>query len=177
MNDHSDNRNKTKCTAGRRTFLKGAIAALGALIALVTGLPFLRTLFPPARSGKTEWNSVTGVNSLPIGRPVNLNFSSISQDAYIRGTHVHSLWVIKHSPNNTTVFSPVCTHLGCYYTWDSKLSRFECPCHGSVFSINGTVLSGPAPRPLDTLPHKIEKGVLYVKWEEFKPGVPRKIRV
>ena len=43
----------------------------------------------------------------------------------------------------------VCTHLGCLYAWSEVTSRFECPCHGSKFELNGTFIEGPAPRGLD----------------------------
>jgi nitrite reductase/ring-hydroxylating ferredoxin subunit len=42
--------------------------------------------------------------------------------------------------------STVCTHLGCIVK--PTESGFECPCHGSRFAGNGTVVKGPAPRPL-----------------------------
>lgn len=90
---------------------------------------------------------------------------------------VHSVWAVKRPDGDIAVFSPVCTHLGCYYTWNSERGRFECPCHASVFSIDGTVISGPAPRPLDVLPHKVENGVLYVQWKEFKSGAAGKVEV
>ena len=44
-------------------------------------------------------------------------------------------------------FNPACTHLGCAYHWDESPNNFVCPCHASVFSIDGKVLVGPAPRP------------------------------
>lgn len=44
------------------------------------------------------------------------------------------------------VISAVCTHLGCTVQWRER--EFECPCHGSHFLPDGTVVSGPAPRPL-----------------------------
>ncbi len=43
----------------------------------------------------------------------------------------------------------VCTHLGCLYAWVEATHRFECPCHGSKFSLTGKYLAGPAPRSLD----------------------------
>jgi menaquinol-cytochrome c reductase iron-sulfur subunit len=46
-----------------------------------------------------------------------------------------------------------------------------------VFDINGKVLGGPAPRPLDTLPYKIENGRVFVQWEQFKVGTTEKIRI
>ncbi len=44
--------------------------------------------------------------------------------------------------------SAVCTHLGCTPNWSEERNRFECPCHGSIFSDKGTNVSGPAPKPL-----------------------------
>lgn len=43
----------------------------------------------------------------------------------------------------------VCTHLGCLYEWVQVTFRFECPCHGSKFSLTGDYLAGPARRSLD----------------------------
>ena len=57
-------------------------------------------------------------------------------------------------------FAPQCTHLGCAYHWDDPKKQFLCPCHTSVFSIDGAVVSGPAPRPLDRFESKVEKNKL-----------------
>lgn len=43
----------------------------------------------------------------------------------------------------------VCTHLGCLPKWSAENTRFECPCHGSRYEINGKYITGPAPRSLD----------------------------
>lgn len=43
----------------------------------------------------------------------------------------------------------VCTHLGCLYAWVENSHRFECPCHGSKYELDGTFIEGPAPRSLD----------------------------
>ncbi len=55
-----------------------------------------------------------------------------------------------------TAFGPQCTHLGCAYHWEQDKKEFLCPCHTSLFAIDGSVLSGPAPRPLDRYQTKIE---------------------
>ncbi len=42
--------------------------------------------------------------------------------------------------------SLVCTHLGCIVKPGTE--GFECPCHGSRFAADGSVLGGPAPQAL-----------------------------
>lgn len=43
----------------------------------------------------------------------------------------------------------VCTHLGCIYAWNQANERFECPCHGSKYRLDGRRIEDPAPRTLD----------------------------
>ncbi|MGH2538431.1 MAG: ubiquinol-cytochrome c reductase iron-sulfur subunit [Candidatus Promineifilaceae bacterium] len=43
----------------------------------------------------------------------------------------------------------VCTHLGCIYAWVPTNNRFECPCHGSKYRLDGRRIESPAPRTLD----------------------------
>lgn len=42
--------------------------------------------------------------------------------------------------------SGICSHLGCMVAESG--SNFECPCHGSKFNLNGSVLAGPANQSL-----------------------------
>ncbi|MFB7512636.1 FAD-dependent oxidoreductase [Streptomyces sp. NPDC056144] len=42
-----------------------------------------------------------------------------------------------------------CTHMGCELGFNEAERTWECPCHGSRFAENGSVLQGPATRPLE----------------------------
>jgi glycine/D-amino acid oxidase-like deaminating enzyme/nitrite reductase/ring-hydroxylating ferredoxin subunit len=44
--------------------------------------------------------------------------------------------------------SAACTHLGCLVNWNSLERCWDCPCHGSHFAPDGTVLNAPAISPL-----------------------------
>ena len=177
MNADDNDQQSDPIQEARRKFLKIAIAALTFTSGVVLGLPFIRTIYRSAPVKKANWSEVAKLTALPQDRPVSIKFPTLSEDAFVRGHVVRSVWVIKHSETALSVFSPVCTHLGCYFAWNQAAERFECPCHASVFSIDGKVLGGPAPRPLDLLSHKVENNTLFVRWEEFKSGVTEKLQV
>lgn len=44
--------------------------------------------------------------------------------------------------------SAACTHLGCHLHWNTFEACWDCPCHGSHFAPDGSVLNSPAIGPL-----------------------------
>jgi menaquinol-cytochrome c reductase iron-sulfur subunit len=162
--------------SARRRFMIWAVGILTSLCGVIVGIPLIGSFLGPAfRTTKPRWIRVADVGTLPVGRPVSLSVVDVQVDAYIRESVIRRLWAVKHSNANVTVFSPICPHLGCQYAWNPASGHFECPCHGSVYAPDGTVLAGPAPRRLDTLPTRIENGGLSVEWMQFRSGTPEKI--
>jgi cytochrome b6-f complex iron-sulfur subunit len=71
--------------------------------------------------------------------------------------------------NGVYAISTVCTHLGCIVT--PTAGGFECPCHGSQFEADGSVVKGPAPRGLPWLLVSARGGTLTVdEGAEAQPG-------
>ena len=65
--------------------------------------------------------------------------------------------------------SALCPHLGCVISSSGR--GFRCPCHGSTFDSHGTVLDGPAPRPLSWLKIGLAPdGQITVDTSERVPG-------
>ncbi len=75
------------------------------------------------------------------------------------------------------IFSPICPHLGCYYSWNESQNRFMCPCHGSQYTFDGTHIAGPAPRGLDPLPLREQSGAAEVMWIVYQSNTPARIVV
>jgi Rieske Fe-S protein len=48
--------------------------------------------------------------------------------------------------------SPRCTHLQCRVRFNEAELTWDCPCHGSRYTVDGDVLHGPATHPLAPVP-------------------------
>jgi menaquinol-cytochrome c reductase iron-sulfur subunit len=158
----------------RRGFVGWAIGIGTGFVTVVLGLPAVAMFFGTAQAQAGDYVDIADVASLPEGEPTGITFAQETVDAYLHELLPHSVWVTKSSDSVVTVFTPVCTHLGCQVAWDKQKKQYVCPCHNSVFALDGKVVSGPAPRALDTLPSKVEKGRLLVQWVNYKPGLPTK---
>jgi glycine/D-amino acid oxidase-like deaminating enzyme/nitrite reductase/ring-hydroxylating ferredoxin subunit len=56
--------------------------------------------------------------------------------------------VYRAEDGSITERSAACTHVGCIVHWNSFEKCWDCPCHGSQFLPDGTVINGPAISPL-----------------------------
>jgi len=61
-----------------------------------------------------------------------------------------SIALYKDENGGIHAVSPVCPHAKCVVGWNSAERSWDCPCHGSRFSVDGDILTGPSK-------HKLEK--------------------
>jgi glycine/D-amino acid oxidase-like deaminating enzyme/nitrite reductase/ring-hydroxylating ferredoxin subunit len=54
--------------------------------------------------------------------------------------------------------SAICSHAGCIVHWNDFEQCWDCPCHGSQFSIDGEPINGPALTPLSEIAPAAESG-------------------
>lgn len=71
-------------------------------------------------------------------------------------------WLVTTEEGDPKAIYMVCTHLGCLYNWEPSTFRFECPCHGSMFTKDGDFIRGPAARSLDFFEVSVEDGTIVV---------------
>ena len=57
------------------------------------------------------------------------------------------VWVVRNSKGVYALIA-ICRHLGCTPNWFQDQQLFKCPCHGSVYNLQGIIIAGPAPRNL-----------------------------
>jgi menaquinol-cytochrome c reductase iron-sulfur subunit len=139
----------------RLTILAGSIA--GALVA-IPSVAFLLGL----RKVPHVWRTVGKLEDFQIGTTVNVAFLDPSPLPWAGVTAQTAAWLRRVSADKFIAFSVDCTHLGCPVRWLQSAELFMCPCHGGVFYANGTVASGPPPKPLTQYPVRVQDGEVQI---------------
>jgi Rieske Fe-S protein len=128
-------RDNDKGLMGRRRFAGLAAGLVLGLFALLTGRLTRRTAELKRKKRRV----------LPATLPEGISF--------------HEGIIAVRKGDRLTLLSAQCTHLGCRIA-ESHNGVLHCPCHGSEFAEDGTVIKGPAARPLKQL-----------KWKRTKEGI------
>jgi 3-phenylpropionate/trans-cinnamate dioxygenase ferredoxin reductase subunit len=72
-----------------------------------------------------------------------------SGEARVLQVDGNKLAVYRDEQGSLHAVSAVCTHLGCLVEWNRAEQSWDCPCHGSRFRPDGSVIQGPAKRELE----------------------------
>lgn len=164
---------------GRRGFLK-RLSALGAIVSAgLVSVPLLRAIFSPTteRLRPVSWVKVADDTALlDIGVPIRVNFVQTVEDAWVESRTLSGVWLYTEDGEKFKAYNGHCTHLGCSYSYDREKKTFFCPCHRGQFDVKtGDVLAGPPPRPLDELEVEVRDASVFVKYKDFRLGVPERI--
>ena len=161
----------------RRSFL-GALLGVGSLfVGTLLSVPLLRfALFPLLRRTTELKNSPVGelqeFSSLtePIMRTIQIE----QIDGWRKAISEKAVYITKDSQGKLCVLTSVCPHLGCTVPWNREKRQFVCPCHGATFSPDGSRVSGPSLRGMDSLETSVADGQLQVRFQYFRQLVSDK---
>jgi glycine/D-amino acid oxidase-like deaminating enzyme/nitrite reductase/ring-hydroxylating ferredoxin subunit len=119
--------------------------AAGMLIAeqILGRTPHWASIYDPARKASDEFNE--GGDSRSLIRRLD-DIKAGEGGILTLGKGKIAVW--KDANGNPQAFSASCTHKGCVVTWNNADQTWDCPCHGSIFAKNGSVIHGPAVEPL-----------------------------
>ena len=118
--------------AARRDFLTSAAMTVTAGTMAFAGVGIIRMPKPGVMPGRSAAIKIGAPGEFPIGDdPVLLSG--------------HNLFIL-HQADGFCAISAVCTHLGCVVA--RSATGFDCPCHGSKFGKDGSLVQGPAGSPL-----------------------------
>jgi menaquinol-cytochrome c reductase iron-sulfur subunit len=158
-----DRSRETPAGSSRRDFLRYGLWVIGGIVSTLVGIPVIGYFISPAlKEEASPWVVAAVADQIPVGKPTQIEYLNRRKDGWVTIEERKAAWVVTKDGRNFTVYDPRCTHLGCAYSWKEDRQGFFCPCHNAVFDIDGEVVSGPPPRPLDRLETKIQDEFLYV---------------
>ncbi len=143
----------------RRTFLSYIVGGISGLIAAAVATPLIGYFLSPGWSKSTSHLiPIASTGDITPQEPVFVTYEERIRDGWYISTLSKGAWVVTKDGKEFVAFDPHCTHLNCPFYWDKGKKRFQCPCHDGRFDIDGKVIGGPPPRPLDRLEIIIQDG-------------------
>lgn len=135
----------------RRSFLDWFLTFTGMGWLCAVLYPVIAYLNPPERTG-------TEVSTIKVGTLDRIPFDSEIRFRF--GTKPALL--IRTSSGEMNAFIAVCTHLDCTVQYRKDMGAIWCACHNGKYDLSGQNLSGPPPRPLESLKVNVSGNDVYV---------------
>jgi Rieske Fe-S protein len=154
----STSNQKGQLSIERREFLKkaGGFAIMG-----LFGTSFFTACNDDTQDPINVDSNSEGINV--DGNTITIDLSIIeelnSSGGWLLITEAQTLVV---NDGEIKALSSVCTHSNCDRNWSLSNGNFRCSCHGSIFSTDGEVITGPATRPLTQFDVSIDGDILTI---------------
>ena len=175
---HSEENEATEDNQGeRRGFIKFLCIVIGGIVSAVPfGAGIWAYINPLTREKGVDGDGflkITSLDAIPDdGTPAKFSVIADKEDAWnkFKNISVGAIYLRKEA-GKVKALHTVCPHLGCFIDYRSSKSDFFCPCHNSNFKLDGSIVSGVSPRPMDPLEIEIRNKVeVWVKFQNFQPG-------
>ena len=93
-------------------------------------------------------------SSLAFAKKVALKLAKVPKLSKIGGWTIlkvkkKDIMFIRDGEDSVKAFNPECTHQACTVGYNHESGYIECPCHNSLFDLEGKVIKGPATEPLE----------------------------
>ncbi len=148
----------------RRKFILNLSLGAGGLATLAVSIPVIGALLAPLLEKEGQnWVTVGADKDFKPGTITLVTFQNPDPEAFAGVTANTASWLRKDLNNTFIAFAVNCSHLGCPVRWEENAKLFMCPCHGGVYYHDGTVASGPPPRPLSQYKVRIYKGLVQIQ--------------
>ena len=106
---------------------------------------FAATVFPALKFMNPPEVAEASVNEVPAGKVQDLKPNS---GKIVRFGSRPAL-LVRTGESEWRAYSAVCTHLNCTVQYQESSRQIWCACHNGLYDLNGKVVSGPPPAPLE----------------------------
>src|SRR6202047_3192115 len=161
----------------RRSFLAALLGVGSVFVGALLSVPLIRfALFPLIRRTTELKGSPVGTLSefTSLTEPVMRTIQIEQVDGWRKAVSEKAVYVTRDNQGQLRALTSICPHLGCTVPWNKDKNQFACPCHGATFAADGTRVSGPSMRGMDTLETSVQDGQLLVRFQYFRQLVADK---
>lgn len=160
-----------------RRFLMNLIMVGSGLVTVgAFGIPYVAFFFPPGAGGGSGGTTAKDALGNDIIAKDYLAAKPAGDRSLAQGLKGDATYLIVKEDKSLESYglNAVCTHLGCVVPWSAAANKFQCPCHGSQYAPDGSVVRGPAPLPLALAHCNVDDSgkILFTPWTEddFRTG-------